>query len=83
MGLLVEVSIGHRLLSAQEGGTHFRVTVSTSGQQLQENNCASAQCSPRHQGLGTGKLVTTAQQVRGHTASVGHQILLLPEVLQL
>jgi len=54
MGLLVEVSIGQRLLSAPEGGTHFRVTVSTGSQQLQENSCAQPSAAPRHQGLRTG-----------------------------
>lgn len=50
-GLLGEASVPHVPLPAQEGSTHFGVTVSTSGQQLQENTMLSA-AQPQHQGMG-------------------------------
>lgn len=52
-GLWGQASALHGLLPAQEGGTHFWVAVSTSGQELQENIMLStAQHSPNTQGLG-------------------------------
>lgn len=63
MRLLVEVSVGHSLLPAQEGSAHFWVPVSTSGQQLQENSHAqpsAAPQTPNTKGTERGKLVTTA-----------------------
>lgn len=50
-GLLGEASVLHGPLPAQEGSTHFRVTVSMSGQQLQENTMLSA-AQTQHQGRG-------------------------------
>lgn len=49
-GLLGEASVRHVPLPAQEGSTHFGVTVSTSGQQLQENTVLSA-AQTQHQGM--------------------------------
>lgn len=50
-GLLGKASVLHGPLPAQEGSTHFRVTVSMSGQQLQENTMLSV-AQTQHQGMG-------------------------------
>lgn len=50
-GLLGEASVLQGSLPAQEGSTHFGVTVSMRGQQLQENTMLST-AQTQHHGMG-------------------------------
>lgn len=54
LGLLGEIGVQHSLPPAQEGSTHFRVTISTLSQQLQQSPHAGPVLPPSLPGLDAG-----------------------------